>query len=119
MMVRYTLRGGPNDGQQGDIPLPMCLDTIGVQGKAWFKRLPSGDVAIMSGGKRDSTWLGYNLAVYKKSAPVEANAVEYEFVKTIAVTRCTALTKKGEVCRNDAEPEGTLCKVHMKVKLGH
>ncbi len=63
----------------------------------------SRSVSLVRGeGRRQSHWVGYMLDVYEKIAPGSHGEVEYRFLRSESVTRCTAMTKQGKLCRNDA-----------------
>ena len=53
-------------------------------------------------------------AVYEKIAPGSHGEVEYKFLHSEEVSRCTALTKQGKLCRNDAEHLSDFCKTHSR-----
>jgi hypothetical protein len=114
-MLRCTFRGGPRDGEVIDLPLPMCQARLAYESDEWFKREPSGGVAMVRGGdRRRSHWVGYSLDVYEKIAPGLHGEVEYKFLRSESVARCTAITKQGKLCRNDAEPLTDFCKTHTE-----
>jgi hypothetical protein len=114
-MVRCTLRDGPRDGEHREVPLPQCVETIGFESELWFKRLPSGGVGLVRGGMgRDSSWVGFTFDIYEKVGKVAHNAVEYRFLRSDSVLRCTEMTKQGKLCRNPAEPLSDVCRTHRK-----
>lgn len=114
-MLRCTLRGGPRNGEVIQLPLPMCQARLSVESDVWFKREPSGHVALVRGeGRRESQWLGYTLDLYEKIAPASGGEVQYRFLHSESVMRCTAMTKQGKLCRNDAESPSDVCKTHRK-----
>lgn len=114
-MVRCTLRGGPRDGEERELPLAHCLDSIGFDSGVWFKRTPTGEVALIRGPfDKDSSWVGFTFDVYEKVGKVERNYVEYRFLRSDSMLRCTATTKHGKLCRNPAEPLTDVCRTHRK-----
>jgi hypothetical protein len=120
-MLRCTFRGGPRDGEVTDLPLPACRDVLAVESDVWFRRDPSGRIAMVRGGNRRQHphWVSYTSDVYEKIAPGSHGVVEYRFLHSEDFSRCTALTKQGKLCRNDAEPDADVCKTHgKKVRAG-
>jgi hypothetical protein len=115
-VVACTLRGGPLNGDQHELPLYMCIEKIGFQGKSWFTRDASGGVALVVGESPsgDPRWLNYTVHVYEKIGKVSRNVVDYRFLYSEEVTRCTATTKQGRLCRNQSEPLSDLCRTHLK-----
>ncbi len=115
-MVSCLLRGGPKDGRRFAVPLPLCLDSLAIEGDSWFRQEGGGAVSLVAGERpRRGAWINFSRHVYRKAAPVKNLYVAYVFDHTEDVRRCEAVAAKtGRRCLHEARLGSGLCQTHLR-----
>tara|TARA_R110000737_G_scaffold353249_1_gene403555 strand:+ start:2216 stop:2587 length:372 start_codon:yes stop_codon:yes gene_type:complete len=105
-----TLKGGERDGQIiEDISLRHLPNMIGFRSECYFATSESGGMNIIK-GELNSHWHSYSEDVYVKAENEKyKTGTIFEFIETINIERCSAITKKKTQCLKPAIDNQNYC----------
>jgi hypothetical protein len=113
-----TLKGGQRDGEIiEDVSLKNLPNTMGFRSECYFATLDSGGINIMKGAL-NLNWHSYSEDVYIKADNEKyKTGTIFEFIETIDVERCSAITKKKTQCLKPAlHNQNYCCETHNLIR---
>lgn len=113
-----TLKGGERDGEIiENVSLRHLPNTIGFRSECYFSTSESGGMNIMK-GELNTNWHSYSEDIYIKTENEKhKTGTIFEFIETINVKRCSAITKKKTQCLKPAiHNQNYCCETHNLIK---
>lgn len=113
-----TLKGGERDGEIiENVSLRHLPSTIGFRSECYFATSENGGVDIMK-GELNTHWHSYSEDVYiKTDNEKNKSGTLFEFIETINVERCSAITKKKTQCLKPAiHNQNYCCETHNLIR---
>lgn len=114
--------GGPRNGEEFPVRADLCIivgkvvPKIRAARENWVALDGNGEAVVMQGGQRTATeWISFVADYYRQDGKPQAGRVTYTYERTVKVTRCEAVTKKGGRCRHEAFEGFTSCGQHKSV----
>ncbi len=107
--------GGCLDGQVYD-----SFDTRGMKKNIshfngyWYRVNKDDQLQLLKSDHIDDSWVNYSVDVYEKEPKGNDGYFTYRFKEKGMIDRCTALTKKGTLCRHYAVKDTDYCPAHRK-----
>lgn len=111
-------KGGKRDGEViDDVSLRNLPDTLSFKSENYFAITSSGDMRVRK-GELNSQWNSYVAEIYTKAANEKhTKGTVFEFLETIEVERCSAITKKNTEClKPSLHHKNYCCETHKPKK---
>lgn len=110
------LSGGARDGfMMKQIPINQLSYALSFSGDTFFAETDGCGVAVMKGPLNDR-WISYKEDIYTKvnndNRGRSEGGVNYEFLKSAIVERCSSITKKNTRCLHAAIEGALHCNTH-------
>ncbi|WP_225776457.1 hypothetical protein [Pseudomonas sp. Marseille-Q5115] len=111
--------GGPNDGDSFvDVPGTRVFPLLSIPTGSGFTEEPEGHIGVfVEAPELPANWVTFKTARYARQDPKPGReGVHYDFVEEALITRCRAVTKQNEWCKNEAIAGQKICKTHSRSK---
>lgn len=112
--VKIKFIGGFLDGTLEDnFDSRGATSEITLNTGVWYRE-DGENIQVIKGTKPDSQWLGIETHLYKKGSKDKTGYLEYDFVQSKFVKRCSTITKAGRQCMKSCYKELSVCETHKK-----
>lgn len=116
-MTTLTFHGGPNDGEVlTDVPGMRVFPLVSLPTGSGFTEEEDGQVGVfVQAIELPPNWFMFKTARYaKRETDLGVTGVHYDYLETVLVSRCRALTMKNEWCKNESIADQKVCKTHSR-----
>lgn len=108
--------GGCLDGQMFDsFDTRSMMKEIAQFNGYWYRMSNDSQLQLVKSDRIDNTWRNYSVDVYEKEPKGNDGYFVYRFRRKDMVSRCTALTNKGTLCKHSACAKIAFCSTHKNL----